>query len=374
MRRMGRFTVRRALAFTGALIAGGALALPIAWANNSASTSSATTETGTTATTPPTETTRTETGTTPTTTTSTTPPPSSPSTTPQPAGRPPHIAATSVPRTATTSVLVATGVDPEGLATSYRVQYGPTAAYGSQTGATTVGSGTAEVKTTRTIAGLSPNTTYHFRIAASNSAGATIGGDATFTTAKVPPTLTAAVAPGEVAFGRPLTLSGTASGPESAGVEVVVQEDPYPYDRGFQNVTDPEPVDGAGNFSFSLPGLFESAQLRVATAGKPLAYSAPVSELVRVRVTLHAHRTKRHGYVRLAGTVTPSEPGARVAFERWQHGAYAPISGTEVKGHAGASSRFARIVRIHRPGRYRALVSLAAGALASGRSPAVTVR
>ncbi len=371
MRRMGRFTVRRALAFTGALIAGTALALPIASASDSTSTSSGT-ETSTTPT--ATETSRTETGTTSTTTTSTTPPPSSPSTTPQPAGRPPHIAATSVSRIATTSVVVATGVDPEGLATSYRIQYGPTAAYGSQTGATAVGSGTAEVKTTHAIAGLAPNTTYHFRIAASNSAGATIGADASFTTAKVPPTLTAAAAPGEVAFGRPLTLSGTASGPESAGVQVVVQEDPYPYDRGFENVTDPEPVDGAGNFSFSLPGLFESAQLRVATAGTPLAYSAPVSELVHVRVTLHAHRTKRHGYVRLAGTVTPSEPGAKVAFERWQHGGYAPISGTKIKGRAGASSRFARIVRIHRPGRYCALVSLAAGALASGRSPAVTVR
>ncbi len=368
--------IRRALTFAGALLAGAALALPIASSAGSSapSSGSGTTESTTTGTTPTTTTTGTGTGT--GTTTATTPTTTLPpkTTTPQPAGHPPRIAPTSVPRIAPTSVVVAAGIDPEGLATSFRIQYGPTAAYGSQTGSATAGSGDAEVKVTHAITGLAPNATYHFRLAASNSAGATLGPDATFTTAKIPPTLTVAVAHGEVAFGRPLGLSGTASGPESAGVAVVVQENPYPYDRGFQNITDPVTVDGGGNFSFALPGLFESAQLRVATAGKPLAYSAPVGELVRVRVTLHAHRTKRHGYLRLAGTVTPSEPGAKVAFERWQHGGFTPLSGTAVRGHAGNSSHFARIVRIHRPGRYRALVSLTAGALASGRSPAVTVR
>lgn len=276
-------------------------------------------------------------------------------------------------RIATTSAVVKTSVNPEGVASSYRIQYGPTVAYGSQSGSVTAGAGTAEVKLTHTIGGLSPNTTYHYRVTASNAAGAGVGGDGTFTTAKAPPTLTASVTPGPVAFGRPLLLSGTASGPDSAGTEVVVQENPYPYGGSFQDITSPQTVADDGSFAFALSGMFESAQLRVATVGKPLAYSAPVDELVTVRVTLHAHRTRRRGWVRLSGTITPSEPGAMVAFERWQHGRYTAVSGTKVKGPAGASSRFTRIVRVRRRGRYRALVPLAGGALASGRSAAVSL-
>ena len=371
--RIGRSTVRRGLTLTVALLAGGALALPFASAtSHSAPTTGSggttgTTGTGTTSTTP-TGTTSTTPSTTPTGTTGTTT-----STTPKPTQHPPLVAGAAAEQIATTSVVVKTGIDPEGLATTYRIQYGPNTAYGSQTGSATAGSGTAEVKLTRTIDGLVPDTTYHFRVAASNAAGAAIGSDAVFTTAKVPPTLTASVTPGPVAFGRPLILSGTASGPDSAGVEVVVQVDPYPYDGGFQDITSPQVVAGDGSFSFPLRGLFESTELRVATAEKPSAYSPPVGELVTLRVTLHARRVKRRGYVRLYGVVTPSEPDAKVAFERWQHGAYATIGGTKAKGPAGASSRFARIVRMRRGGRYRALVEITTGALASGRSASITV-
>jgi hypothetical protein len=386
---MGRFTIRRGLTLAAALLAGGALALPFASPASSSAPApdsggatggamtTGTTGTGTTGTTTTgtTETTPTGTTTTTTGTTSTTPattPMGTTSTAPKPAPPPPRVGTTSVERVASTSAVVKTGIDPEGLATTYRVQYGPTPAYGSQSGSATAGSGSAEIKLTHGIGGLTPNTTYHFRVAASSSAGATIGADGTFTTAKQPPTLSASVATGQVAFGRPLTLSGTATGPDSAGVEVVVQENPYPYNRGFQDVTSPEPVVGTGEFSFVLPGLFESAQLRVATAGAPLAYSPAVGEAVTVRVTLQARRARRPGYVRLYGMVTPSEPGASVAFERWQHGRYTAVGGTRVEGPAGASSRFARVIRLRR-GRYRALVKVAAGPLGSGRSAAVTV-
>jgi hypothetical protein len=76
-------------------------------------------------------------------------------------------------------------IDPENqLATTYRFEYGPTAAYG-----TTVPVGEGQVagrtptQVSQTIAGLSPNTTYHFRVLASNGVGApTATPDQTFTT------------------------------------------------------------------------------------------------------------------------------------------------------------------------------------------------
>jgi hypothetical protein len=358
---MSRITIRRALTLAGAMLAGGALALPFATAASgpgpigaAGATSGVTETTGTTSTTPTTGT--------------------GASTTPPPAQSPPRVGAASVERVATTSAVVAATIDAQGIATVYRIQYGATAAYGAQTGPASAGSGSGAARFTRTLPGLAPNTTYHFRVVASNAGGATLGADASFTTAKVPPTLSASVTPGTAAFGRPLTLSGTAAGPESAGVQVVVQENPFPYNRGFQDITAPQTVGAGGSFSFSLPGLFESAQLRVATAARPLAYSPPVQTLIAVRVTLHARRTRRHGYVRLYGTVTPSEPGARVAFERWQHGRYAPVSGTRIAGAAGTSSRFARVLRMHHGGRYCAFVAVAGGGpLASGRSAGVSV-
>ncbi|HXA53642.1 MAG TPA: hypothetical protein VNV37_02090 [Solirubrobacteraceae bacterium] len=375
------------LVLGAALLAGGALALPFA---SSASTSptvapalAATGTTGTTGTTTgstgPTSTGTTGTGTTSTgttgttgTTATTTTTPSSTSTTPNPAAHPPRVGGETVERVSTTSAAIKAGVNPEGLPTTYRYQYGLTSSYGSTTGWATVGGGTAEVKLSRTISGLTPDTTYHFCLQAVSSAGAALGADTTFTTAKLPPSLTAAVTPGSVAFGHPLTVSGTASGPDSAGVEVVLQESPYPYNRGFQDITSPQQVDGAGHFSFPLTGLFESAQLRVATAAAPLAYSPPLGELVMARVTLHAHRARRRGYVRLYGSVTPSEPGVGVAFERLSGGRWALVGGTILKGPAGSHSHFARTLRLHR-GRCRALVKLTGGALASGRSAPVTV-
>lgn len=71
----------------------------------------------------------------------------------------------------------------------------------------------------------------------------------------------------------------------------------------------------AGGFSFPFLGLLESAQLRVATVGKPEVFSAVVLENVAVRVSFHARSTGRPGFVRLYGTVAPAELGALVGFQ-----------------------------------------------------------
>lgn len=81
-------------------------------------------------------------------------------------------------------------VDPNGTATDYAFQYGPTTAYGEETTVTADGSGTSSVTQTAAVTGLTPGTTYHYRIIAFNADGSgtpAIGADESFTTTGTAP-------------------------------------------------------------------------------------------------------------------------------------------------------------------------------------------
>jgi hypothetical protein len=80
------------------------------------------------------------------------------------------------------SAVVLGEVDPGGAATTYRVEYGTTTSYGSSTGAVELGAGEAPVPVSVKIAGLQPNTNYHLRFVAANSAATTTGSDVVFAT------------------------------------------------------------------------------------------------------------------------------------------------------------------------------------------------
>ena len=91
-------------------------------------------------------------------------------------------AATDVSETG--AVLNAT-INPVGLQSTYYFEYGTTEAYGSKlpVGIEGVAGGGREPRSFhRTIAGLSPGTTYHYRIVATNSVGTSFGADRSFTT------------------------------------------------------------------------------------------------------------------------------------------------------------------------------------------------
>jgi streptogramin lyase len=77
-------------------------------------------------------------------------------------------------------------VNPLGQDTSYRFEYGPTTSYGTTTAGGEAGSGTTALSKTEAIGGLTPSTTYHFRIAASSGAGTSYGKDQAFTTPAQP--------------------------------------------------------------------------------------------------------------------------------------------------------------------------------------------
>ncbi|MBK5278526.1 MAG: C39 family peptidase [Bacteroidia bacterium] len=84
--------------------------------------------------------------------------------------------------------VLAGSVNPNGLSTTVTFEYGTTTSYGSAVSAdNSPVSGNTNVIVNKVITGLTPGTTYHYRVKQSNSSGFLYGIDKTFTTAK--PTL-----------------------------------------------------------------------------------------------------------------------------------------------------------------------------------------
>ena len=102
-----------------------------------------------------------------------------------------------------TSVRLRGSVRPNGQETTYRFEYGRTTEYGSRTESLGADDGLAARAVAQSVGGLRPNTTYHYRLIATNGSDTTRGGDRTFRTG---------------ARGRP----GTAGGGGGGGVAAVL--------------------------------------------------------------------------------------------------------------------------------------------------------
>jgi hypothetical protein len=93
----------------------------------------------------------------------------------------------------TTGSAVVTGtVNPEGEATTYRVEYSQDTSFALSSPDFEAGDGSAGVDVRVTLTGLTPGTTYRYRLAATNASGTVRGAERTFTTAPAPraPTVT----------------------------------------------------------------------------------------------------------------------------------------------------------------------------------------
>jgi len=78
-------------------------------------------------------------------------------------------------------------VNPEKTETTYSFEYGTTTTYGTKAPVSpvSVGSGSSNVAVSQTIGELPPETTYHYRVVATNTAGTAYGEDHTFTSANL---------------------------------------------------------------------------------------------------------------------------------------------------------------------------------------------
>jgi CSLREA domain-containing protein len=104
---------------------------------------------------------------------------------------PPSVTGIAASAITTTSATVGASVNANLQDTTVVVNFGRTASYGSSTPPRDLGAGNAPVPFTAALAGLAPNTTYHFDVVATNADGRTTSSDGVFTT--LPP-LTASIA------------------------------------------------------------------------------------------------------------------------------------------------------------------------------------
>src|SRR5206468_4284708 len=94
-------------------------------------------------------------------------------------------------------------VNPRGIPVIYQFHYGTTSGYGSNAPAApaALAAGSSATGVSAGISGLSPGTTYHYQLTASNAGGAVSTSDGTFTTTpavKSPPLGPLAPTPGPV--------------------------------------------------------------------------------------------------------------------------------------------------------------------------------
>jgi hypothetical protein len=97
------------------------------------------------------------------------------------------VATTGAADSITTSSATVTGtVNPGGTSATYHFEYGTSASYGLTTRDTDAGSGSSAAPVGAALGGLTADTTYHYRLVASNAGGASQGADRTFRTSANP--------------------------------------------------------------------------------------------------------------------------------------------------------------------------------------------
>ncbi len=266
-------------------------------------------------------------------------------------------------------------VNPQGAATTYYFQYGKTTAYGAQTGPTSAGSGTTAVDVKAPIVGLTPSTTYHYRVVATNAIGATVGADKKFTTPKQPLGFSLAATPNPVQFGGATTVAGQLTGTGNAGKGVQLQQRPYPYTAAFANVGNAQIVNAQGQFSFPISPLTQNTQYRVVTTGSGSVTSPVVLVGSHLVIRFSVGRTVTSGRsLRFAGSVAPKEDGAQYAIQKQKGTTWVTVAGGTLRSYTADKSRFAKRVRIRHSGTYRVYVGVNEGAHLPFSSAGVAIK
>ncbi len=279
-------------------------------------------------------------------------------------------------RVTPTSATLTGAVDPQGRQTTYRFELGPTRAYGTSTAPVAAGNADNRLVATGDAGSLTPATTYHYRLVATNGSGTARGADRTFKTQAQPLGLTLAATPNVVLPGQPLVLSGTLAGTDNANRKIAIQQTPFPFTAPFGPLGNQLVTDAAGNFSLPVLSLPITTELRVVVAGREDIASPPITVGLAVRVSTSVTRTRvrRGRSIRFSGTIRPARVGVPVQVQKLTStGRWTVVGTATARTRTADYAVYGKTVKVPRGGSYRIFVASAGDVVANaGRTVKVT--
>jgi hypothetical protein len=285
---------------------------------------------------------------------------------------PPSVSSRAASGVSATGAAVAASVNPRGLATTVRFEYGTSTAYGAATAEQAIGAGTSSVTVRAAISGLRPNTRYSYRAVATSAAGVRRGGNRTFTTGKAPTGI--AVTPSTVRpiWSSSVSFRGTVTG--SGATPVALEKQDFPFSGPWAQVATAT-SSSKGAFTLNSPALFATTRLRVVTRTAVVVVSGVTTANVAVKVGLKTKRVSGRR-MRLTGATWPDVPAGRASLQRQSRsGRWGPVARTKLSPLPGGRSRYSFVVsRRSRALSYRVVVvPNDGGAHVSGHSRVISV-
>ena len=206
------------------------------------------------------------------------------------------------------SATATASIDTKGSTTTYRIEYGTTTSYGSETTLSQVpGTGTGSVAVK--LEDLRPYTRYHWRTVATNAAGTTRGADHSFRTARLPSAVSLGLSRKTVPYGGDVRLGGRVSGAGVSGMTVELQQQ-RPQDQGFVKYGTAR-TGQDGGYLFTIPQLYTTTRYRVVTSTQKVVTSPEVTANSRVNAGLRVRHFARKR-ASLEGSVLPAVTGTAV--------------------------------------------------------------
>jgi hypothetical protein len=286
--------------------------------------------------------------------------------------RPPAISSQRARDIAPTTANATATVNANGSATSYRVEYGTTTRYGSETPPVQA-TGTGNSSVTVTLSNLRPYTRYHWRFVATNAAGTTRGTDRSFRSARLPESVSLGVSRRTVPWGGDVRLGGRVTGAGSAGMTVELLQQRVGIDQDFRPLSTAR-TGRDGGYLFTIPQLFQTTRYRVRTQTQVVVTSPDATARSKVRLSIRArHHARRRA--RIQGSVLPGVEGTIVLqLHRRGLGWRRVRTATLTPATANASRYRFTVRRLKRSSRrFRVVASPSGGAHARGWSSSVKV-
>ena len=233
--------------------------------------------------------------------------------------------------------------NPQGADTHYYFEWGTTTGYGNEVPIphTDIGSGTSNVAVSNAISGIKGETTYHFRVVASNEEGTSYGADQQFTAPNWKPIATTEAITELKAHGATLHATINPQGFDthyqfeygkttSYGTSVPIPS--ADVGSGTSNVKESNSISGlelATTYHFRVvatnsEGTTDGKDVELKTPNKPAETTEPASEVATIEPRLNAtvnpegletHYYFEYGKTTSYGTKIPAEPGADIGSE-----------------------------------------------------------